>query len=121
MSGLLRDLKFALRTLVKSPTFTAVAVVTLGLGIAAVTAIFSVVHAVVLKPLPFPRPEELVQIYTQFPTQKFDKFWLSPPEYMDLRRDTRAFAEIAGFTVAGAAITTNDRPVRAPAAYTTFS
>jgi putative ABC transport system permease protein len=79
MVGFIRDLKYAIRLLFHSPTFTLVAVLTLGLGIGAVTAIFSVVNAVILKPLPFPRSDELVQFYTQFPAMKFDKFWMSPP------------------------------------------
>jgi putative ABC transport system permease protein len=121
MVGFIRDLKYAVRLLFHSPTFTIVAVLTLGLGIGAVTAIFSVVNAVILKPLPFPRSEELVQLYTQFPTMKFDKFWMSPPEYFDLARDARSFSSVAGYQVAGAAVAAKDRPVRAPAAYTTHT
>src|SRR5688572_26321145 len=121
MVGFMRDLRFALRMLFASPTFTAVSVLTLGLGIGAVTAIFSVVNAVVLKPLPYPKPEQLVQIYTQFPNMKFDKFWLSPPEYFDISRDARSFQSVAGYQMAGAAITAKDRPVRAPAAYSTHT
>lgn len=63
---MLRDVRFALRMLLKNPTFTVVAVLTLGLGIGAVTAIFSVVNAVVIRPLPFPEPERLVRFYTAF-------------------------------------------------------
>jgi predicted permease len=121
MVGFIRDLRYAIRMLFHSPTFTVVAVLTLGLGIGAVTAIFSVVNAVILKPLPYPRSHELVQFYTQFPNQGFDKFWVSPPEYFELARDARSFSSIAAYQVAGAAVTARDRPVRAPAAYTTHT
>src|SRR5437868_1657849 len=60
---MLSDLRFAFRTLAKSPAFTAIAVITLGLGIGANTAIFSVVEGTLLRPLPFPHSEKLVRIY----------------------------------------------------------
>jgi putative ABC transport system permease protein len=117
--GFWQDVRFGLRLLFKSPTFTAVAVLTLGLGIGAITAIFSVVSAVLLRPLPFPHSEELVQFYTQFPTMKFDKFWLSPPEYRDLTVDARSYRAVTAYSMAGAAFIAKDRPIRSPAAYTT--
>ncbi len=121
MTGFLQDLRFGLRLVFKNPTFTAIAVLTLGLGIGAVTAIFSVVNAVILQPLPYPKSEQLVQVYTQFPQQKFDKFWVSPPEYFDLLRDGTSFESVAGYQTAGAAMTARERPVRVPAAYTTWT
>src|SRR6266568_3905842 len=121
MMGFVRDVRFGLRMLAKSPTFTAVAVLTLGLGIGAMTAIFSVIDAVVLRPLPFPAPEQLVQLYTQFPTMHFDKFWLSPPEYNDLSRDARSYQSVAAYEIGGAAVIAKDRPVRTPMALATHT
>ncbi|HKA90978.1 MAG TPA: ABC transporter permease, partial [Haliangiales bacterium] len=121
MPGLWCDLRYGLRMLFKNPTFTSVAVMTLGLGIGAITAIFSVVHAVLLEPLPFPRPDELVQFYTQFPAQHFDKFWLSGPEYLDLRRDARSFRSVAAYYLDGAALVAKEEPVRVPVALATHT
>src|SRR5215470_406848 len=113
------DLRFALRMLWKSPTFTLVAVATLGLGIGAMTGIFSVVNAVILRPLPFPEPDQLVRFYTQFPTLKFDKFWVSPPEFNDIEREARSFQAVAAYEVDGAAVVVKDRPMRTPVARAT--
>ncbi len=119
MQGLWCDLRYGLRMLFKDPTFTAVAVVTLGLGIGAITAIFSVVNAVILRPLPFPHPDELVQLYTQFPAQSFDRFWLSGPEYLDLAHDARSYQAVTAYYVDGAALVAKEQPIRVPVALTT--
>ncbi len=121
MTGILQDLRFGLRLVLKNPTFTAIAVLTLGLGIGAITAIFSVVNAVLLRPLPYPYPDRLVRFYTQFTAQKLDKFSMSPPEYFDLLRDGASYEAVAAYQSAGAALTAKDRPLRAPAAYTTWT
>src|SRR5215475_3609899 len=102
MADIGRDVRFTVRMLAKSPTFALVAVVTLALGIGATTAIFSVVDALVVRPLPYPEPEVLVRIYSQFPTQMLDKFGLSTPEYFDLVRDASMFQAVAAFIPAGA-------------------
>jgi len=121
MPGFLQDAKYGLRTMAKNPSFTAVAVLTLGLAIGANTAIFSVVNAVLLQPLPYKNPEQLVRIYSQFPTMKFDRFWLSRPEYFELRKDGKSYSDVAGWVVGTAALGGIERPVRVPAAYTSAS
>src|SRR5271169_1792275 len=82
---LMRDLSYALRTLRKSPAFTLTAVVTIALGIGASTAIFSVVHAVLLKPLPYPDPGRLTILWGEMRTRGVTDFPFSPPDFDDVR------------------------------------
>jgi putative ABC transport system permease protein len=121
MLGFLQDARYGLRSMIKNPSVTAVAVLTLGLAIGANTAIFSVVNAILLKPLPYKDPDQLVRIYTQFPGLKFDRFWLSRPEYFELRRESKSYSELAAWQVATAAVGGVERPLRVPAALTTAS
>ena len=89
----MNDLKFAFRQLLKNPGFTAVAALTLALGIGATTAIFSVVYAVVLRPLPFPESERLVAIWTQTP--QFDRLPMAAANHRDLKSQATVFEDIA--------------------------
>jgi hypothetical protein len=100
MNGLINDLRYALRMLLKSPGFTVIAVATLALGIGANTAIFSVVNALLLKPLPFPAPEQLVAFGmtdTRFKGTQTMLGSLSYPDFFDFRDQNRTLASIAVF------------------------
>ncbi|MEX2262213.1 MAG: ABC transporter permease [Bryobacteraceae bacterium] len=89
------DFRFAARTLRKNPAFTAIAVLTLALGIGANTAIFSVVNAVLLRPLPFYEPERLVRVYNQFLALNLKYAAASVADYYEYRRQTHLFEEVA--------------------------
>ncbi|MFL6584250.1 MAG: ABC transporter permease [Chthoniobacterales bacterium] len=94
---MMNDLRFALRQLFKNPGFTIIAVLTLALGIGANTAIFSVVNALLLKPLPFPQPQQLVALGMTDSRQKERKELgsLSYPDFFDFRTQNRSFTAIA--------------------------
>jgi putative ABC transport system permease protein len=121
MLGLLRDVRFALRMMAKDPGFTVVAALTLALGIGASTATFSVVNAVLISPLPYPRSDQLVELYTQFPNQKLDRFWFSSPEYVDLARQASSYSSVGAYELAGTSLVGGDHPVRGVTAYSTAS
>src|SRR5712692_10138663 len=91
----MNDLKFALRQLLKNPGFTAVAVLTLALGIGANTALFSVVNGVLLKSLPYPEPGQLVFIYQK--TSQFQREGDTYPNFLDWQKDNRSFVAIAAY------------------------
>ena len=76
MDGWLRDVRHATRNLRRTPGFALVTILTLALGIGANTAIFSVVNAVILRPLGYPEPHRLVYISSQFPQLGFHQFWI---------------------------------------------
>ncbi len=93
METLLQDLRYGLRMLVKSPAFTVVAVVTLALGIGANTALFSVINGVLLSPLPFPQPDQLVTMHENKPN--FEGGSVSYPNFRDWRKDNHSFSSLA--------------------------
>jgi len=95
MEALLQDVRYGLRMLVKKPTFTIVAVLTLALGVGANTAIFSIVNAVLLRSLPFRDPDHLVRIYFNNPGVGLRNVRFSVPEFDDLRAQTDVFEDVS--------------------------
>jgi putative ABC transport system permease protein len=87
--------RFAARALLRSPGFTFLAVVTLGLGIGANTAMFSMINSIVLKPLPYPESDQLERIDRVTPQNPQGR--LSPADFLDLQRETRSFGDIGGY------------------------
>src|SRR3984885_11128398 len=92
MEALVQDLRYGFRMLVKSPGFTAVAIATLALGIGANTALFSVIHGVLLSPLPFPEPDQLVTLHQNKPN--FEGRSISFPNFRDWQKDNHTFSAL---------------------------
>src|SRR5438045_8432006 len=112
METLLQDLHYGARMLIKKPGFTAVAVLLLTLGIGANTAIFSVVNAVLLRPLPFPDPNRLVMvIQTNFP-RGIEDIGCAPPDYREWKSRNHVFEQIAGINTGDFNISSNNDPER---------
>jgi predicted permease len=107
-----QDLRHAVRGLLRAPGFSAVTILTLALGIGANTAIFSIVNGVILRPLGYPKPEQLMYLTTRFPAFGFDQFWVSPPEYFEFREINQSFAVVGAFTTGEVNLTAGDRPLR---------
>ena len=118
MENLLQDIRYGIRTLAKNPGFTAVAVLTLALGIGANTAIFSVVENLLLRPLPYPQPDRLVEIANSYPPQ-LPKVGLSPGDYADWRRQNASFSEMGAYVkiTQGFNLTGEGEPQRVTAVY----
>src|SRR5258706_2605311 len=91
----MNDLKFAFRQLLKNPGFTAVAVLTLALGIGANTVIFSFVNAILLRPLPFKEPERLVMVFENHVTNGWFKFTVGAPVLAEWRKQSTVFEGLA--------------------------
>jgi len=120
MDNLLLDLRHAVRMLLKNPGFAAAAVLCLALGIGATTGIFSVVNAVLLRPLGYKQPDRLVRIYTEFPAFPnggLHRFWTSAPEFLDLRRDLKSWDSIDAWINSGSNIAGIAQPARVTASF----
>jgi predicted permease len=109
-----RDVRLGGRALVHSPIFTAVTVLSLALGIGANTAIFSVVNGLLLQPLPYPEPEQIVHVWHTPPQQSFpglEKFSVSPANYVDWKAQSSTFEQMAVYTYTGLSLSTSNNPL----------
>src|SRR5688500_11797184 len=114
METLLSDIEYGFRLIIKNPVFSLVVVIALALGIGANTAIFSVLNAVLLKPLPYEDSEHLVimwQRFTGIGVTK-DQNWTSAPEFNDVRRLQSSFSDIAAMQATSFTILVGDTPER---------
>jgi putative ABC transport system permease protein len=112
MEALWQDLRYGARMLRKKPSFTLIAVVTLALGIGANTAIFSVVNAVLLRPLPYPSSSRLVLVKESLPKLGWSLLATSPAEFQDYRENNQVFSELAAFTDLSVNLTGEGEPQR---------
>jgi putative ABC transport system permease protein len=118
METLMQDIRFGARMLLKNPGFTLIAVLTLALGIGANTAIFSVVNAVLLRPLPYPRPQQIVTLNETL----LGKNWegsVSGPNFLDWHAQSRSFSALAAYYTNGFNLTGSGEAQRIPSAYIT--
>src|SRR3954451_6673722 len=94
---MLSDIKIALRGLAKTPAFTAIAMVTIALAIGANSAVFSLINAVLVRPLPYHNPSQLVLLWEQFKTMGLERIPVSAPEYQDLEKEFKGIEQLAAF------------------------
>ncbi|HEY7306995.1 MAG TPA: ABC transporter permease [Bryobacteraceae bacterium] len=114
--------RHTVRSLLRTPTFTVASLICLALGIGATSAIFTIVNAVVLRPLPYRDSKGLVRIYTEFPTFPnggLHKFWVSEPEVFDLKNAAKSFQAIGAWISTGANIAGQSQPLRVTTTYVT--
>ena len=110
---MLQDIRYALNTSLRRPVFTLLVVLTLGVGIGANSAMFSIVNSVLLQPLPYERADELVYVYGEF--RGGNQASISPPDFLDYRERQTVFSSFAARTVFGSAVISGgDQPERVP-------
>ena len=107
MDTLRENVRYALRAILRNPGFAAVVAITLGIGIGANTAIFSVVRGVLLRPLPYPEPDRLAVVFTELTKRNITRFPVSPPDFLDYQNQATLFEALAG-------VVTFAQPLNAP-------
>src|SRR4051812_29727802 len=121
MRSLLQDVRYAARRLLKSPGFALVAVGALTLGIGANTAIFSVVNSVLLRPLPYPEPEQLVQVWESRPRMNMPRSEAAPHEFLAWAERSQSFRQLAANDLTEYNLTGRGEPERVTGALVTAS
>jgi len=119
MPGLLQDIRYGLRAMRKAPGFSATTVATLALAIGVTTAVFSVIDAVLIRPLPYDDPESILYLRTNYPQGYTQP--ASYPEYLDWRRENQVFSALAGYSAGSANFEGPAGPVALPSVFTTDS
>jgi aryl-phospho-beta-D-glucosidase BglC (GH1 family) len=121
METFIQDLRYTVRMLLKKSSFTAIAVLPLAIGIAANTAIFSVVNALLLRPLPYKNFERISMIWMDNPKLGVTEDWHSYPNYIDFKEQNQSYEDMAAFTTRSFNLTGAGGPVRIVGAWTTAS
>jgi putative ABC transport system permease protein len=121
METLIQDLRYAIRMLLKKPSFTAIVVLALAIGIGANTAIFSVVNAILLRQLPYKQPDRLSMIWMDNPKLGVDQDWHSYPNYVDYKEQNQVFEDMAAFNNRSFNLTGAGDPVRVVGVWTSAS
>ena len=121
MSPLLQDFRYALRTLRRSPGLTLVIVASLAIGIGANTATFSVVNALLLKPLPYPAADRLAVLWLRSPGINIPRDWPSPGQYIDIQNENRSFEEMSISLGISGTLVGLEQPERAEVLFTSSS
>jgi putative ABC transport system permease protein len=116
---LLQDVRYAARLMAQRPGFTATVVLTLGLGIGANTAVFTVINAVLLRPLPFGEPERLMAMWENDRVNGKPRYFVAPANFKDWQEQTRAFEQVAAFTLGSMNFIADGDAVRVPGAVVT--
>src|ERR1700731_1802315 len=107
-----KEFRLAFRLLLKSPAFTLIAIATIALAIGANTAVFSLVNALLIRPLPYAAPGKLVLLWEEFVKQGLDRIPVSPPEFLDYEKQTTSFSQIAAVNYTDLNLTSGDMPER---------
>jgi putative ABC transport system permease protein len=109
---MLKDIRFALRQLLKQPAFTAIAVVTVALAIGATTAVLSLVNGLLVRPLPYRDPQHLILLLQHFKSQNLERIPVSPPEFKDYETRAHSFEKLGAFGYTSFNLASEDRPER---------
>lgn len=116
---MIQSIRLAFRSLIKTPGFTTVALITVALAIGANTAVFSLVNALLIRPLPYKAPQDLVLIWEKFVNQGLDRIPVSAPEYQDYEKNLKSYDRIAAFDYVDLNLTAGDMPERVQGAVVT--
>ncbi|HEV8337698.1 MAG TPA: ABC transporter permease [Candidatus Polarisedimenticolia bacterium] len=119
MKSLWQDVRYGFRLLVHQPGFTTAAILTLGLGIGANTALFSVIHAVLLKPLPYADADRIMMVWSNNLSKGWDSFAVSPPDFLDFKKRSRRFETMVAFQSESLVLTGDAEPERLDGMLTT--
>ena len=109
---MLKDVRFASRQLLKQPAFTAIAVLTIALAIGATTAVLSLVNALLVRPLPYREPQQLVLLLQHFKSQNLERIPVSPPEFLDYETRAQSLEKLGAFGFTSFNLAGEDRPER---------